>query len=148
MALCTAYKDISTYDADSVNANILLSHFETTLKCNNINFEPVPIMIDDEIVDYEPPEGYFALSDDLARVLRNFDPNYQPNECQEAVTNTFNYYCKELYSVDNIKFFTNTSLEDVLSKSEERRNWREKFKTMKAAKEAFLALKLTKNIVK
>lgn len=146
VALCSAYKDISKYDENDVNIEILFSYFETTLKHNNINFEPVPIIINGEVADYEPPEEYFDLYDDLARTLGKFDPYYQPIECQNAVINLFKHYCKMLCPVDNIEFFADNSLVDILLKSEERAKWKEKFKIMNTAKETFMNLKLAKNL--
>ena len=49
-SLLMAYKEVSTYNDISVNADILFSYFEYTLKKNQINPKPVPIEYEGEVV--------------------------------------------------------------------------------------------------
>lgn len=50
-----SYKDICSYSYSYVCAESLYSYFLYKLKQNGIDIQPIPIIIDDEIVDYEEP---------------------------------------------------------------------------------------------
>ena len=142
--LLDAYKEVARYNEDSVNSDIVLSYFEETVNSHSVDFSPVPVTINGEIVDYEPPEGYFAIQDNLYRIISAKNPNYQSNECQKAITQYFEGFCKQYYPNTNISFFTDRTLDDVLRDGEIRKAWRKKFATFKQAKENFLVLRIVK----
>lgn len=144
--LKSAYNNVYSYDEISINTDILFSYFENKLKANGVELKPIPVIVNDEIVDYEPPLGWFELIDDLERHLNIFDPNYQPKECQEAVANLFTKYCRQYYSSKAIKYFDDLCLGKVLAQSELRAEWNQKFKAMKEAKERFLNLNIVKKL--
>lgn len=146
--LKSAYNNVYSYDESSVNTDILFSYFEDKLKANGVELEPIPVIVNDEVVDYEPPHGWFGLIDDLERHLNLFDPNYEPDECQEAVATLFTKYCRQYYSSKDIKYFDDLCLEKVLAQSELRAEWNQKFKVMKEAKERFLNLRIVKELCK
>ena len=133
--LLDAYKEVARYNEDSVNSDIVLSYFEETVNSHSVDFCPVPVTINGEIVDYEPPEGYFAIQDNLYRIISAKNPNYQSNECQKAITQYFEGFCKQYYPNTNISFFTDRTLDDVLRDGEIRKALRKKFATFKQAKE-------------
>lgn len=141
-----AYKNVCSYEENSVNARILFSYFENKLKANGIEMKPIPTIVNDEVVDYEPPNGWFELIDDLERYLNIYDSNYQPEECQKAVATLFTKYNKRYYSSKNIEYFDDLCLEKVLAQSEQHAEWSQKFKAMKNAKDRFFNLNIVKEI--
>lgn len=141
-SLLMAYKEVSTYNDISVNADILFSYFEYTLKKNQINPKPVPIEYEGEVVYGSYPPDLFYLSQDLEKVLRRYDPNFEPDECKDAIISLYEHYCKEYYTSDKIKYFDDYTLREVLKKSEIRAKWDKKFDVAKEAKEQFLKLKI------
>ena len=141
-SLLMAYKEVSTYNDISVNADILFSYFEYTLKKNQINPKPVPIEYEGEVVYGSYPSDLFYLSQDLEKVLRRYDPNFEPDECKDAIISLYEHYCKEYYTSDKIKYFDDYTLREVLKKSEIRAKWDKKFDVAKEAKEQFLKLKI------
>jgi len=144
--LKSAYKNVYSYEESSVNASILFSYFEDKLKENGVELKPIPIIVNDEVVEYEPPNGWFELIDDLEKHLNMYDPNYQPEECQEAVATLFTKYNKQYYSSKDIVFFDDLCLEKVLAQSELHVEWDQKFRAMKNAKEKFFNLNIVKKI--
>lgn len=144
--LLDAYKEVARYNEDSVNSGIVLSYFEKTVRSHAVDFSPVPVTINGEIVDYELPEGYFVIQDDLYRIISAKNPNYQSDECQKAITQYLDGFCKEYYPNTNISFFADCTLDDVLREGEIRKVWRKKFATFKQAKEKFMALPIVKAV--
>ena len=122
--------------------NILFSYFEYTLKKNQINPKPVPIEYEGEVVYGSYPPDLFYLSQDLEKVLMRYDPNFEPDECKDAIISLYEHYCKEYYTSDKIKYFDDYTLREVLKKSEIRAKWNKKFDVAKEAKEQFLKLKI------
>ncbi len=143
-SLLLAYKEVSTYNDVIVNADILLSYFEYKLKKNGINPKPVPVEYEGEIVYSDYPPDVFYLSQDLERLLRRYDPVFEPDECENMVVSLYKQYCKDNYTSDNINYFDDYTLEEVLKKSEIRAKWDKKFDEAKAAKTQFLKLKIAK----
>ena len=142
-----AYKNVCRYKDNAVNATILFNYFKKKLKDNNIELNPIPVVINDEIVDYEPPQGMFELEDDLERILNKFDPDYQPDECQEAVNKLFCGYCKTYYSTTKVMFFNELSLNKVIKQSDITEEWNRKFREMNEAKEAFCRLPIVAGVI-
>ena len=143
-ALLLAYKEVSTYNDVSVNADILFSYFEYKLKKNGVNPKPVPIEHEGEIVYSDYPPDIFYLTQDLEKLLRRYDPKCEPDECENMVVSLYKQYCKDNYTSDNISYFDDYTLEEVLKKSEIRTKWDKKFDEAKTAKEQFLKLKIAK----
>ena len=139
-----AYKEIIEYDEDYINAQIILSYFEKILKENNIDYAPIPIVINDEIVDYEPPQDYFYIEDSLYKIFKKYDVDFETEDCQRSVETLLVYFSDKLYSEKNIRFFSKYSIKDVLEQSEERLKWKTKFKNIKNKKDLFLNLTIVK----
>lgn len=143
-ALLLAYKEVSIYNDISVKSDILFSYFEYTLKNNNIDPKPVPIEHEGEIVYSTYPPDLYYLSEDLEKVLRRYDPDFEPEECKAAIISLYESYCKKYYTSQKISYFDDYTLSKVLKKSEIRENWDRKFDVAKKAKEEFMNLKIAK----
>lgn len=141
-SLLLAYKEVSIYNDIAVNADILFSYFEYKLKKNQIDPKPVPVEHEGEIVYSDYPPDLFYLSQDLEKALKRYDPDFEPDECTDAVTSLYEHYCKEYYTSNKIKYFDDYTLKEVLKKSEIRAKWDKKFDVVKEAKEQFLKLKI------
>lgn len=142
--LKNAYNEISNYDEAYVNAQIILSFFKMVLKENDINYAPVPVTIDDEIVDYEPPQDYFYIEDSLYRVFKKYNVDFEAEKCQKDIESLLMYFSNKLYSARNVTFFTQNSIIEILEQSEERLKWEAKFITVENAKGNFLNLNISK----
>lgn len=140
-----AYKNICLYNKGMVNAEILLAYFKERLKANDIEFEPIPIIVADEIVDCEPPKGMWELLDSLVSIFNRYDPNYEPKECQEAIIKLFTEHCRENYPLKKITYFDDVSFENVLKQSKITAEWNAKFKAMNDVRVRFLNLKIVKD---
>ena len=143
-ALLHAYKEVSSYNDVTVNADILFSYFEYKLKKNQINPKPVLIEHEGEIVYSDYPPDVFYLSQDLEKTLRRYDPNFEPDECKGAVISLYEKYCEEYYTSEKINYFDDYTLNEVLKKSEIRVKWDKRFNVAKKAKEQFFKLKIAK----
>lgn len=112
--LRAAYKDVAYYDEDAVNAKILFSYFEKCLSEQGINWDPKPVEINGEIVDYEPPDGYFELEDDIARAFGRFDYHFKPAECQDLLERIFNNHVRNYCSGQKASFFKDMTLSKII----------------------------------
>lgn len=139
--LLLSYKNVCNYDYDFVCAESLYSYFCYTLKQNGIEPKPVPIYVDDEIVDCEVPDGMMYMRDDLAKIINIHPPKYEPEKCLDEILILYDSYCKEHYTDKKISYFSDMTMEDVLKKSRIKNEWDEKFATYKEAEDNFIKLK-------
>lgn len=142
--LLSAYKDVCRYDYESVCAESLFAYFKYKLKKNGIDPSPVPVYIEDELVDVEIPPDMLYFREDLARAIEQYPPEYDTDNCKNKVLKLFEFYCKKCYTDERIVFFDDCSILEVLKKAKNRSDWNEKFSRFNAAKEAFLDMKVLK----
>lgn len=142
--LLDKYKAVSVYNDAAVTADILFSYFQYKLKKNKINPKPVPVEYDGEFVYSDYPPDLWYLSEDLEKVFKRYDLDYELEECTENVISLYRYYCKKYYTSQTIKFFDDYTLQEVLKKSEIRKKWDEKFFEVEKAKETFFGLKIVR----
>lgn len=142
--LCVAYKDVAYYDEDAVNAKILFSYFEKCLSEQGISWNPQPVKINGEIVDFEPPDGYFELEDNIARVFARFDYYYESTECQEVLERVFNSHVRNYCSGQKVCFFKDVSLSKIIKQDERTAKGKELFKKYQQLKTEFLDFPLIK----
>lgn len=143
-ALLLAYKEVSMYNDISVKSEILFSYFKDTLKKNNIDPMPVPVEYEGEIVDSTYPPDLYYLLEDLEKVLRRYDLDFETEECKSAVISLYESYCKKYYTSQKIVYFDDYTLSQVLKKSKICEKWDIKFDIAKKAKEDFLNMKIAK----
>lgn len=142
--LLSAYKDVCRYNYESVCAESLFSYFNYKLKKNGIDPSPVPVYIEDELVDVEFPPDMLYFREDVARANEQYPPEYDIENCTNAVLKLFEFYCKKCYTDEKIVFLDDNSLLEVLKKAKNRSEWNSKFNRYKAAKEEFLKMKVLK----
>lgn len=140
--LLFAYKEVSRYDDITVNSDILFSYFVYKLKKNKINPKPVPVEFEGEVIFNDYPFNTLYFCDVLGEHLKIFNPNFEPDKCEEAVISLYEQYCSEHYTSDKIEYFDDYTLKEVLKKSKKRVKWDKKFDAAKEAKEQFLKLKI------
>ncbi len=145
--LISSYKEISNYRTIDVNATILFSYFEYVLEKNNIEVKPVPIEYQGEIVYYDYPQDLRYLDVDLKQILKEYDPDFQPEECKEAIISLFSHYCRKYYTDTRLIYFNDYDLDEVLSQSQIRSRWDNKFSEMNKIKNQFVDLKIVKGII-
>lgn len=143
--LCSAYKSVAYYDEDATNAKILFSYFQKCLSEQGVKWDPCPLIINDEIVDYEPPEGYFELEDGIARVLRKLDYHFEPDECQQALERLFNSHVRSYCSGQKVIFFKEANLKKVIKEDNLTAESKAQFENYQKCKNEFLSLPLIKS---
>lgn len=145
-AFLAAYKSVCTYSYSFVCAESLFSYFCYELEQNDINTKPVPIIIEDEVVDYEEPSELLYMRDDLSKIIEDRPFEYdEEGSTTDAIKALFATYCKNLFTDKEIDYFDDFSLEEVLKKSRARSEWDEKLSAYELAKETFLGLKVFEN---
>ena len=143
-SLLEAYKKVCSYNYEFVCAESLFSYFKYKLEQKGIDTKPVPIYIDDELVDVDFPPDLLYIRDDLARVVRDYPPEHDEQNCKDRIIVLFNEYKTSCYTNEEITFFDDCALNDVLKKARNRIEWNEKFNTIKDAKQKFLSMKVLK----
>lgn len=142
--LLLAYKSVCNYSYESVCAESLFSYFKYKLKKNGIDPSPIPVYIEGELVDVEFPPDMLYMQDELARVVEQYLPEFDTENCEKAIIKLFDIYTKKCYTDTKIIFFDDSSITNVLKKSKNRKGWNEKFNHYKEAKENFLNMKVVK----
>ena len=142
--LLETYKEISAYNDIQINADSLFSYFEYKLKKNNINPKPVRVEYEGEYVYDDYPPDIFFLSEGLKKILKETPFELESAECEEKISTLYNWYCKEYYAAEPLKYFDDYSLDEVLKKSNIRVKWNEKFDEIQKAKNKFLNLRIAK----
>ena len=146
--LCAAYKGVAYYNEDAVNAKILFSYFERCLSEQVIKWDPKPVEINGEIVDYEPPDGYFELEDDIARTFGKFDYRFEPIECKDLLERIFNNHVRNYCSRQKASFFKDMTLSKIIKQDELTAKNNEMFAKFQQLKIEFLALPLIKDEIR
>lgn len=112
--LLDAYKEVCRYNDASVNADSLFSYFEYKLKKNNINPKPVRVEYEGEYVyDDYPPDIFFSVRR-FKKILKETPFELESAECEEKISTLYNWYCKEYYAAEPLKYFDDYSLDEVL----------------------------------
>ena len=139
--LLLSYKNVCNYDYDFVCAESLYSYFCYTLKQNGIDPKPVPIYVDDEIVDCEVPDGMMYMNDDLAKIINIHPPEYELEECLTGILTLFDSYCKQYYTDKKISYFSYMHMKYVLKKTRIKNEWNKMFASYKESEDNFMKLK-------
>ena len=95
------------------------------------------------VYDDYPPDIFF-LSEGLEKILKETPFELENAECEEKISALYNWYCKEYYAAEPLKYFDDYSLDEVLKKSNIRVKWNEKFDAVQKAKKEFLNLRIAK----
>lgn len=140
--LILAYKDVVLNTEDAINAKILFSYFERCLSLQDIEWKSIPIIINGEIIDFEPPKGYFELEDNIYRVIRKYDYHLEEEKCQEALELLFISHVKVFCSNQKAVFFKDVSLLKIIEQDELNIKRNEQIKKYKLCKSEFLNLPL------
>lgn len=138
--LLTSYREACQYNYDRVCAESLFSYFCYKLRKKEIDPKPVPIEYDGEIVDYDYPPDLSYMSDNLAKIIALYPPDYDETECEEKVKIVFNQYCKQCFTDDKLTYFDDYNLGEVLSKAKVHHEWEQKLADYESNKNNFLNL--------
>lgn len=142
--LLSAYKDVCSYNYESVCAESLSSYFNYKLRKNGVDPSPTPIYIEDELVGVEFPPDMLYFKDDIARAVEQYPPEYDTEGCTNAVVKVFDSYCQKCYTDKKIVYFDDNSILEIIRNAKKCSEWNGKFNRYKAAKEAFLNMKAFK----
>lgn len=137
------YKEVSTYNEIWINADILFSYFEYTLKKNGIEPKVCPITdIDGNLIAYDYPLEVNYLVEDIVSVLEEQEKYFDPDECETSVIKLYRYYCENYYGANDIVFFSDYSYSQVLEMSKTKKKWDKTFDNMRKIKEKIFNLKI------
>ena len=110
----------------------------------DINPKHVRVEYEGEYVYDDYPPDIFFLSEGLKKILKETPFELESAECEEKISTLYNWYCKEYYAAEPLKYFDDYSLDEVLKKSNIRVKWNEKFDEIQKAKNKFLNLRIAK----
>lgn len=71
-----------------------------------------------------------------------------PEEAEKAITDAFEKYAHKYYTVKNIEWFQDYSIEKVIEKSKVSEKWRVDFELMEQRKRTFMNLSIAKKVIK
>lgn len=147
--LAQAYKNVSGYNEDSVKVACLMSYFDSVLKRNGIDPAPVPERDDEgEIIDWAHPEEIIDLKINISNTLERYPFEEADAWCQHDIKHLFKEFAKDIYSANEIEFFTDYSIEEVLKKSKIRKEWDNRQTKFEETKHKFEELKIVTKVAK
>ena len=146
--LAQAYKNVSGYNEDSVKVACLMSYFDSVLKRNGIDPAPVPEQGEGEIIGWTHPEEISDLKMNISNTLERYPFEGADDWLQHDINRLFKEFTKDIYSANEIEFFTDYSIEDVFKKSKIRKEWDNRQTKFEDAKHKFEELKIVTNVAK
>lgn len=149
LILIDKYKDISKYSKDGANTDAIMSYYDYKLRKNGINPKPCPIRDDEgDIVadDYLP--NYHDLVNAIYDVVTSFEFMESPHACTDTIISIFNNYTKICYTDEQIIFFEDYTVEQVINLSEVTKKWKDRFEALEKSKKEFLELRISKEALK
>lgn len=141
--LLSTYKAVCKYKYEDVCADSLFSYFCYKLKQNGVEVEIEPIKCDDEIVNFGiPQDAYYDMTNSLSYIIEHY---LNDEECSDMIKSVFKDNCKKYFTNNEISFFDDYSIDEVLSKAKNRAKWDEILLNYHNAKTIFLNLKAFKH---
>ena len=123
-----------------------LNSYRRSIKAVNRRAQVIFEDEDGEIIDYNYPPDKYLFIRNLEKALDNYPPDFYPDECKKDVVFLYNSYCKENYTSEEIIFFDDYTITEVLKKSKICVKWDNNFSEMERAKKAFLDLNIVKKL--
>lgn len=148
-SLINAYKDAVEKSEESIYSNALFSYFEAKLKRSGVETKFIPIEYEGDIIGYDYHPDLHYLYDEIYKIIKTFyyeDEFYYEYEdtTEYKIKEIFSHYSKNCYNRDDIKFFDDYSLDEVLEKSKHTKQWENKIEICNDAAKKFLNLKICK----
>ena len=131
------------------DTDCILSYFDFKLGEIGINPKPCPITDDEgETVAYDYPPDYYFLEEYVNDMVSKMEFEVYPEEAEKAITDAFEKYAHKYYTVKNIEWFQDYSIEKVIEKSKVSEKWRVDFDLMEQRKRTFMNLSIAKKVIK
>lgn len=140
--LVNQYKEIYYYNEERINAECLAEYFLDTLEANGVRTKIYPVRIEDEIVDYTTPDDMSDVVRCLEEVFKKL--HFCDDELNKTVIDILKLYSKEFFSVEDVDFLTNTTIEKAINSTTKQDEWNKKFKKFDESEKDFLALKIAR----
>ena len=101
-----------------------------------------------ETVAYDYPPDYYFLEEYVNDMVSKMEFEVYPEEAEKAITDAFEKYAHKYYTVKNIEWFQDYSIEKVIEKSKVSEKWRVDFDLMEQRKRTFMNLSIAKKVIK
>ena len=149
MLLIEQYSIVCQYNRSKKDTDCILSYFDFKLGEIGINPKPCPITDDEgETVAYDYPPDYYFLEEYVNDMVSKMEFEVYPEEAEKAITDAFEKYAHKYYTVKNIEWFQDYSIEKVIEKSKVSEKWRVDFDLMEQRKRTFMNLSIAKKVIK
>ena len=149
MLLIEQYSIVCQYNRSKKDTDCILSYFDFELGEIGINPKPCPITDDEgETVAYDYLPDYYFLEEYVNDMVSKMEFEVYPEEAEKAITDAFEKYAHKYYTVKNIEWFQDYSIEKVIEKSKVSEKWRVDFDLMEQRKRTFMNLSIAKKVIK
>lgn len=149
MLFIQQYGEVYKYSKSDVYADCILSYYEYKLKEKGVNPKPCPIYDDEgEVVADDYPPDYNYLADYINDVVSKMEFVVYPEEAEKSIIESFKKYTKKYYTDEEIDWFEDYSIEQVIAKSQISQKWKDRFQLMEDRKEQFMSLSISKKVLK
>ena len=91
---------------------------------------------------------YYFLEEYVNDMVSKMEFEVYPEEAEKAITDAFEKYAHKYYTVKNIEWFQDYSIEKVIEKSKVSEKWRVDFDLMEQRKRTFMNLSIAKKVIK
>lgn len=91
---------------------------------------------------------YYFLEEYVNDMVSKMEFEVYLEEAEKAITDAFEEYAYKYYTVKNIEWFQDYSIEKVIEKSKVSEKWRVDFDLMEQRKRTFMNLSIAKKVIK
>ena len=143
LALLSSYRAVCKYTKEAADTDCVMSYFAYKLEENGIN--PKPCAEKDEegnLLYYDFPPEYNYLESYVYDVISSYQFVQSPDACCKKITQAFKRYTKECYTDQEIPFFDDYSITEVIDRSHVTQKWEDKFALADKCKAEFLGLSI------
>ncbi|MEE0946332.1 MAG: hypothetical protein U0M42_05855 [Acutalibacteraceae bacterium] len=149
LALLSSYRAVCKYTKEAADTDCVMSYFVHKLEKNGINPKPCAEKDDEgNLLYYDFPPEYNYLENYVYDVISSYEFVNSPADCCKKITKEFKRYTKECYTDQEIQFFDDYSITEVIARSRVTQKWEDKFALADKCKAEFLELSICEKAIK
>lgn len=145
LALLSSYRAVCKYTKEAADTDCIMSYFAYKLEENGINPKPCAEKDDEgNLLYYDFPPEYEYLENYVYEVISSYEFIESPAICCKKITQEFKRYTQKYYTDQEIQFFDDHSITEVIDHSRVTQKWENKFALADKCKSEFLELSISK----
>lgn len=141
LALLSSYGAVCRYTKEAADTDCVMSYFAYKLKKSGIDPKPCAVKDDEgNLLYFDFPPDYNHLEQYVYEVISSYEFIESPYSCSKTIAQEFKSYIKKYYTDQEIQFFDDYSITEVIDRSHVTQKWEDKFALADKCKAEFLNL--------